>query len=308
MIKTASDFEAALKELTVVRDSLTQTYDSDMSSKTHNQIFRNIEKELNALYEQLRILEDIKDYCRSSVMQAIAEEKTKLMDKLRIIEHASDSFSDASCMAYEVGLAPAAGIKVRDRNGDALPSMRNVNGKLEVDGLDGQRGTVSTVKCTTAGQCYSNTARNLISGKASRSLYLLGEPEHDGIVESYEVMFKEPVRCNYININTVNCNAEDVKAILNSKGATAPISSAEGYIDEKNICGLKFSVRATNYEYRDVVIDRQKGNNSFALLNDDYYKRRNSAKTIETFVAETEKKNAQRYINEFMADAVKAGK
>ncbi len=306
MIKTASDFETAIKELTEAQQALSATYGSEMSSETHNNIFKEIESELNAIYEQLRILEDVKNYCKTSIISSIEEEKVKLMDKLRVIEHASDSFSDTSCVAYEVGLNTASDMEVRDRNGDVLPAMRNIDGQLEVDGLDSRRATISTVKCSAPNQCYSNTAQNLLAGDAARSLYVLGEPVSNGVTETYEVMFKEPVRCNYINISAVNCNAEDFEIFLNTKGATTTINAMEGYIDETLVFGLRFTVRATNFEYRDVVIDRQNGNNFFRLLNDDYYKRRNTSKTVTSFVAGTDKKNVQRYVNDFVANAVTA--
>lgn len=305
VITTASDFESAIKELTTSKPALTQIYGEEMSSSVHNKIFQDIETELNAMYEQLRILEDIKNYCKSSIIKSVEEEKIKLMDKLRVIEHASDSFSDTSCVAYEVELNTASDMEVRDRNGDILPAMRNIDGQLEVDGLDSRRGTISSIKCTTPDQCYSNTAQNLVSGNAARSLYVLGEPAAKGVVETYEVMFKEPVRCNHINISTVNCDAEKFEAFLNTNGTTATIAASDGYIDEMQICGLRFSVRATNYDYRDVVIDRQNGNNFFRLLDDDYYKRRNTSKQVTAFVAGTDKKNTQRYVNDFVANAVK---
>ena len=306
MITTASDFESAIKELTTDKDVLSEIYDSDMDSSVHNKIFADIENELNTMYEYLRILEDIKNYCMSNVIQSINDEKVKLMDKLRIIEHSSDSFSDASCVAFEVSLDLAPDMEVRDRNGDILPIMRNIDGQLEVDGLDSRHGTISSVKCSTTDQCYMNTAQNLTKGTSARSLYILGEPAYKGIEETYEVMFKEPVRCNYINIETVNCDAKNFEALLNAKGSVVSTNIAEGYIDETQIYGLRFSVQASNFEYRNVVVDKQNGNNFFRLLDDDYYKRRNTAKTVSSFVTGTDKKNTQRYNNEFIADAVKA--
>lgn len=306
MITTASDFETAVKELTADRQTLSGVYGSEMSSETHNKIFQEIETELNTLYEQLRILEDIKNYCKANIIKSIDEEKIKLMDKLRVIEHASDSFSDTSCVAYEVELNAAPDVEVRDRNGDVLPVMRNIDGQLEVDSLDSRRATIATIKCVAHDQCYSNTAQNLISGDASRSLYVLGELISGGVVETYEVMFKEPVRCNYINIHTVNSDAENLEVFLNGKDATTALDKTEGYIDETLIYGLRFSIRATNFDYRDVVIDRQKGSSYFRFLDDDYYKRRNTSNTVIAFVAGTDKKNTQRYINNFVADAVKA--
>lgn len=303
MITTASDFEQAVKELTNDRPALSQTYNSEMSSDEHNKIFKDIENELNTMYEQLRILEDIKNYCKTTVIKTIDDEKVKLMDKLRIIEHASDSFSDTSCVAYEVKLETAPDIEVRDRNGDVLPTMRNVNGQLEVDGIDSRRAAIASVKCVAHDQCYSNTAQNLVNGGASRSLYVRNEPTSQGIVELYEIEFKEPVRCNYINIQAVNCDVENLQVSLNGKGVANLADSAEGYVDEVLIFGLRFSIRATNYDYRDVVIDTQ-NNNYFRLLDDNYYQRRNTSKNVESFVAGTDKKNTQRYINDFVAKAV----
>ena len=134
----------------------------------------------------------------------------------------------------------------------------------------------------------------------------MGELISGGVVETYEVMFKEPVRCNYINIHTVNSDAENLEVFLNGKDATTALDKTEGYIDETLIYGLRFSIRATNFDYRDVVIDRQKGSSYFRFLDDDYYKRRNTSNTVIAFVAGTDKKNTQRYINNFVADAVKA--
>jgi len=306
VISTASDFESAVKELTKDREALSQTYKAEMSSEDHNKIFQDIENELNAIYEHLRILEDIKNYCKSSIIKAIGEEKVKLMDKLKVIEHASDSFSDTSCVAYEIGLNTASDMEVRDRNGDVIPFMRNNEGQLEVDGLDSRHATISTVKCSAYDQCYSNTAYNLASGEASRNLYVLDSPINKGVTELYEIMFKEPVRCNYISINTVNCDAEDVEMFLNASGMTSKLDITEGYINETQIYGLRFSIKAMNFEYRDVVVDKQDGSNFFRLLDDDYYKRRNTSKQVESFVAGTDKKNTQRYVNDFVANVVKA--
>ena len=306
MIETASDFEKAITELTNDREALSQVYSETMSSKDHNKIFKDIESELNAMYEHLRVLEDIKDYCRTSIMKAIEEEKVKLMDKLRIIEQASDSFSDTSCVAYAVSLESAPDVEIRDRNGDILPAMRNIDGQLEIDGLDSRHAAVATVKCTATGQCYSNSAQNLVSDNASRSLYVLKEPVNGGVTESYEITFKEPVRCNYVSIQTANWTAENLEVMLNTQGSTTILDTTNGYVGEAKIYGLSFSVRATNYEYRKVAIDKKNGTSSFALLDDECYKRRNTSKTVESFVAGTDKKNCQRYINDFIANTVKA--
>lgn len=307
MIRTASDFETAIKELTKDREALSQTYGTEMSSSVHNEIFKDIETELNSIYEHLRILEDIKDYCKTSVIKSIEEEKVKLMDKLRVIEHASDSFSDTSCVAYEIGLDAASDMEVRDRNGDVLPIMRNIDGQLDVDGVDSRRATISSVKCTANDQCYYNTAQTTLkTGDASRSLYVLDEPASEGVVETYEIMFKEPVRCNYISIVTVNCDAKDLKIFRNTKGSATAVGTVEGYIDEIKIYGLRFSIKATNYEYRDVVVDWQDGSSFFGFLNDDYYQRRNTTKQVQSLVASAEKKNSQRYVNDFVANYVKA--
>jgi hypothetical protein len=300
MIKTATDFNTTIEMLTEEKDPLTTSFDEKMDSDTYNTIFSDIETELDALYEKLRMLEDVKSYCREFVIKEIQDKKDQFTNKLKVIEDTSDKFQDTSCVTYMVPLESKEDI-VRDRNGDSIAVMSVTNGRLEAPGTEGQAAVIDTLKRTSTFACYNSSAKELTQDNPGRSYYKMDEPAENGVTEDYVITFQKPINCNYINVSQVNCQIENFKATL-ADGNSEAVDPTDSYLAENKITGLTFTLRAKDFNISAIDIADGSGDNSFGKIDGNAYNRRGSELLIHDMVNETNDKNNTRYKNQFSAD------
>ena len=157
MIKTSADFQAALAELSKAPDVTFSGVDRKMRASTYNDTMNKIEGELDSLYEDIRVFNDVTDFCEGYVIKNVKERRERFLEKLKVIEDLSDSFRDTSYVAQLVPLLQNQR-PVKNRMGEDVPRMRLNKGCLEMDGGVAETATLASVFQVNKDGCFRNTA------------------------------------------------------------------------------------------------------------------------------------------------------
>lgn len=300
MFISMNDFNSAIEELTIEPEFITTELGEKLQSEQYNEIFKAIEQELTLLYERMRLLEDVKNYCREYLITEIQEKKELFEERLKIIEQAADAFQDNICTAYSVKLKSDI-TDIKDRNDDSIPSMIYKKGKLFNFTQESNIALVGNVKKKFDNSCYNSSEENLIDGKPCRSFYILNEPVKKGVTETYEIIFKNTFLGNYLELDTVNCEVENLKLVL-SNGETIKIDEPRiKKFDETEIDGVTFSLTCKNF-YVDSTLNKNRDYDAFSKVDSNPYERTTSELVIHDIVAESDKRTVQRQQNDLIRD------
>ncbi len=299
MIKTETDFTSVLSELTADTPALKASFSTRMSSSEYNAVSEAIEKELNAIYEQLRLMEDVKNYTREFLLKEIQEKKELFQKKLQTIEEASDVFQDTSFVTFQMPMESRE-TAVKDRDGSDLAVMLLQDGGLESTGNAPARASIQTVTRKSDYACHHSSEQNLINGRPSRSLYRLYEPAKDGVTETYKLEFRTPVQCNFLDIHAVNAKAEDIKGIT-PDGSAVEIAEPKSYISTETFSGLEFTLRASDFKIGKIS-DAPVEEPGVGDMDGSAYRRRESESQIHDMISSTKSDLERRYQTSFRAD------
>lgn len=298
MILTPNDFDSTIESLMEEKAPLQLSIGADMNSSGFNNIFSQIEDELDALYERTRLVEDLSNYCRSFLKKEIENEKNKLTERLRIIEQSVDSFQDTSFVAFD----PKFHItdSITDRDGNDIPCMVYDNGNLLPNILLQKNGAIESISVECNELCYSSSYNNLMNHKPARCQYRVDEPVLDGITEHYTVMLKEPINCNFVSIDAVNCSIDNCTAIIDKSGITKEIELNNDFIEPLSFIGISFDLHA-NMPIG-LSIEHEKLNNDRDILGRAPFMRNNNDTIVSSFVSKANDDNRTRYRNNFKAE------
>jgi hypothetical protein len=262
MIQTSSDYHAAI-------DFLTQeaTIDvGDINEKMHsgevNSIFGNIELQLINLYEKTRVLEDVQNYCCEYVMKEITEKHQKFESRLKVIEHNADSYQETSYIACEVPFVDSNEV-VRDRDGSTIPVSEVISGKIVASGQEIEDIFFKSVSKKQEYPHYRDSLNELVDKRPYRAFYMLDNPVEGGINEEITISFDGVRKCNFLNIQTSNCEIVDI-TYINESGVEEPagdVYNACGIL--KNAKGLKLTVCSKNYQIEKYQIDASRVKDDF---------------------------------------------
>lgn len=286
MIKTAADFSTAISSVEEEITSSELAIEEKMSSSSFNDICKSIEGQLNSLYEKIRLLEDIQAYSREFVIKEVRDKKEKFNERLKVIEDVTDSYQDTSHITYLVPFSISSDI-VRDRDGTIVSPMDITNSRLTMPGSTLQTAAIKSVMRTSSAISYNSNTDNLVDGKSCRSFYLEDEPVVGGITEDYVVMFKNPIKGNWCDIELSNC-VLDKCAAINLENVEENMDFDKSYFEHKNITGLKFSVVSKNYLH-DTGISNQSatGKDNFCILAEKASRPAQRADTIKQLMTES---------------------
>lgn len=262
MIQTSTDYHAAIDFLILEADINVGDINEKMNAGEVNSIFGDIEMQLDNLYEKTRVLEDVQNYCREYMIKEITEKRQKFEAKLKMIEHNADSYQDTSFIACEVPFVDSNEI-VRDRDGSIIPSADIVSGSVVASGQEIEKTLFSNVTKKQLHPCYRDNLTNLVDDKPYRVFYMFDAPVDGGVEEDITIAFNGIYKCNFLKIQTSNCDIIDIKYINESDAeeTAGDIYNACGVM--KSAKGLKVRVRSTNYENEKHKIDVSKSNTDF---------------------------------------------
>lgn len=245
MIKTSEDMQAALELLTADTEIEFSGAKRAMDSQEFNAILYQIETDLNKLYENIRLLNDVYDYSKNYIVTSVEERRQKFIEKLKVIEQLTDSYRDKS---YVTQLVPFQVNQehVTNRSGQKVPVMQINSGSLEMNSATVHAATIDTVFQKTSNGQYSCTAESLSKGEPSRSIYESEEPIDQGVQEEYEVRFKQPTSFNYIDIDTVGCDLKKVQAI-NTEGEVVGMETVGAFLKPMELSGIRFRIQDKDF-------------------------------------------------------------
>lgn len=247
MINTASDFQEALSFLETETDSYPDAPGDNMSAYDYNISMQAIEAHLNALYEKIRLLEDVNAYCRTFLIRSIQEKEEAYRKKLTIIQDTADQYRDKSYIAYTVPFQQSADT-IRDRDGSVIEHMDIVNSRLEQHAIHTETIPIASIEHESDGLLYQNTYKNLLDGHSGRSYYLSAAPAYNGISEQVTVNFTSKAPCNIVNLSLSNCTASDIR-LVNEENGEELLSDTNETFPTKSAKALKFTLNCRTYEY-----------------------------------------------------------
>ncbi|PTY93102.1 hypothetical protein [Heyndrickxia sporothermodurans] len=219
-----------------------------LDSRRFNETMKNIEDELNLLYEKTRVLEDMISYTKEFVQQEIHLNKEKLYDKLKTIEDHRDTMKESAYISYRAPLETKNAEVIRDRDGTVLDRCDIDNGYLVLSGQELETIRVVDVTKKQELTAYQDNLEESKTTKHYRSFYLLDGPASNGVKEELTFMFEDTKTVNSISGVPVNCEILSA-TLINENGAEEQVVLLENStIAEKRLKGVKITIIARNYQ------------------------------------------------------------
>lgn len=301
MLKTSEDLNAAIKFVTTENTTYPSLIENRLSSTQFNYSMRNIESQLNELYEKIRLLEDIRDYCRQYILSVIQMKEQDFKEKLKIIEDVADQFRDKDSISYIVPFQYCSDI-ITDRDGTVINKMNITNGSLEQSYALIDTAKISNISYTTNTQCYNNDYSDILDGLSGRSYYILDNPIYGGIVENCTVMFDKNYNCNLFNIEVSNTQIENIK-LITIEDIEIPIN-ANDTTTINTIKGLKFDLVSKDYQIKNIE-EVNNTTDSYIKLSSSNYKRDNLDIVTKNMVIQAELIDKSDNISEYSSEYYK---
>lgn len=246
MIKTASDLESAIEYLKKESIEYPTVLTEKMDSNAFNQSFKNIENQLNTLYEKIRITEDLKQYCKNYVLEQIGLKQQQFKEKLKVIEDLADQYLEKEYVVYTIPIEYNSEI-VKDRDGNVISNINFINNELQQTNTTIQTCRMASINFFSNQDCYSNNANNLLNNMNSCSYYIVDEPFYDGIDETYTILFNTTYDLNYIDLSLANSQIKRCLLILTDNSEQEiEVNTTFSTIKAK---GIKIIIHSDNYTF-----------------------------------------------------------
>lgn len=295
MLKTSENLNAAIKFVTTENTTYPSLIDDRLLSTQFNSSMQNIESQLNELYEKIRLLEDIRDYCKQYVLSIIRTKEQNFKEKLKIIEDVADQFRDKDSISYTVPFQYCSDI-ITDRDGTVINKMNIVNSSLGQSYTLIDVAKISNISYTTNAQCYNNSYSDILNGLSGRSYYILDNPIYGSVIENCTVMFDKNYYCNLFNIEVSNTQIENIE-LITDKDNTISIN-ANDTTTINIIKGLKFNLVSKNYQIKNIE-EINKTIDSYTKLSSNKYERNNLDTVTKNMVIQTELIDNSNNISEY---------
>jgi len=266
LISTSQDFDTALDFVLEEQDTFNRKIDNKMNADDFNSIFREIEDNINNLYEKIRVLEDIKNYTREFVTRTIEERRKKIINSLKVIEKSVDEFQNNDYVATVVGFDNNPK-EIKDRDGSVISSLQLMNNKLNTPSKNlsveslvsltnlGQQkdvpnaeGELKPVPFASAEPFADSRLGVMETPGQYRSIYESDQPVEDGIDVEYEIAFGSRAACNFFTVNPINCTVKKI-TLTDFEGQTKSIDPDNEYFHPAmDIQRANIVINCSNYE------------------------------------------------------------
>lgn len=265
-IKNIFDFESKIEYLL---ENLNLNIDSDLKlqndildSSIANYNFETIENNLNNLYENFRVLEDIIDYAKVYINNEIDQTIIECRNLLNEIETMNDlAFSDnKNYILINVSLSNNSVSNHTDRDGTSLETCEIYNGLISLSGEIKNNISPNTIAFKRSEQVYDHNEEDLINNEAYRTRYLLDSIPSNGVIEEITFNFKNTVEINTINFELSNCNISGITYIYEDNTEVFSDSTLTGVIPSKKIKGLKLNIYCKSYSVETIEISSNTSN------------------------------------------------
>ena len=293
MILNVADANKAIEFLQEENSNYPNTFSNKMTPTEFNANSTAIETHLNILYEKIRVLQDLDDFCRDYAASKIKEKKDILDKKLRTLENLSDLYRSPGSVTVTIPFDASEDI-IKDRDASIVTSMKVRNGSLTMGTDIMKEAAIATISRDSSSSCYNDSYQNLKKNIPGTSVYYLKKEESDEyIAENVVVTFDQEITANSIYIEPIGADIENIRLVHSNHNET-PVDSPNTFFSEQKITGIKFSLKSCSYD-----LVQMNGQRDMMTINDafgtygeiqthwtDYQK----IKDIEKSIADNEKK------------------
>lgn len=255
MDKTKIDFNYCLEQIKREIYTNYNLQDIFLKSNDMNEVFNNIEKSLNILYENTRYLEDAISYCDAFLNLKIGEYEQDITQTLKSIEDIRDINRNNSYIEYLCNFVDDLSIK-KDRDGHIISNTLYKENVLMLGIKNETPVSYSNVSKKSIFVPYYNNL-NKIKKEFYRSYYIEEKIANKGIVETITITLDKPQTINYIDLGTVNCNIENFRLVY-LNGLEEQKEYKTGIIPSSIITQIKFDLVCKNYNKSTYYIKKNK--------------------------------------------------
>lgn len=239
----------------------TRLQERSLNKDNYNQSFELIEKDLNLLYEKVRILQDCMRYSdlqlKNEILQMVDECKTTA----KVIEESRDIIKNSAYIKHNVEFANTINDSYLDRNNESITSVKIREGKLSVaeNILSSETPTKAEMKSKYKNNMLENNIDTMLLSKTYRSFYMFGGAINNKINEIITLKFHDPVTINFIDYMLSNCSIDKVSLKLIDDTIEDLKLDNAGKIKVKTIKEISISVIANNYIVSQLDYNELKG-------------------------------------------------
>lgn len=256
MIKDEFDFNYVNEQLLAeIKPDIT-LQDKTLNSEAINTSFKNIEDNLNTLYEKCRYMEDLNNYCKSLLSMKIKEFKGDFKTTLDLIENVRDINKNMNYMQYEVPLNNS-NFNTKDRNFSKIYPAVLQNNKLILANIF--EDTIDYKSCERSCKQipYSENLYN-IKQEPYRTTYIERNIIKGGITERITINFDMPIRINTFDLGV--SNAEVCNIVYKYINGTEEYQEkyVTSFVKERSVMAISFELKCKNYNHSIYKIDKNK--------------------------------------------------
>lgn len=313
-IKNIFDFESKVNFLTEsytenISDNI-KHQNSFMNSEIANNNFTEIENNLNALYERIRVLEELIDYAKIYVNNEIDGVITECRGLLNEIENMNDMhFNDMkNYTVLNVPLINNDSAQYTDRDGTSLETCEIYNNIISLSGTVKDIADIKTVSVSSTEQVYENNPDDLVNNNVYRSHYLLDNVASNGVTETITISFGEAKNINSIKIKLSNCNAYGIIYVHEDNTETNDTIAAKGIIPAKTVKAIKLLINSSNYVSKIITVNAT-AENKFDMLDKAWNEYHETIKEQDIINSQNEyKAQMSAYLDEILKGGIKYDK
>lgn len=255
MDNTNIDFEYSINQINrqINKDFIPQ--DIFLNSENINTAFENMEYSLNLLYENTRHLENAISYCNTFLNLKIKEYTQETQKLLKGIENIRDINKNSAFIEYICNFKDDLSIK-KDRDNSTIATTLLKENSLMLGIKSKEDIEYDFVSHKSSYVPYSNNI-NEIKSKPYRSYYIEEKIANKGVRETITITLTKPTEINYINIERVNADIENLRLVY-VNGVEDYIDYTNGLINTAVVAQIKFDLVNKKYTNTKYYMDKNK--------------------------------------------------
>ena len=264
MIKDTIDFDYAISQIAKNTEPTVYLQGNVLNSDYINKSFKEIEKNLNTLYEKTRYLEDAIAYTKEFLETRIHHFSNEISSVLHEIENVADSAKNLSYISYNVPFIKGTK-QLTDRDGvKTITPLVIRNNNLTLDYLINQNQEFTSWTRVCDSVPYESNIKK-VTEENYRSIYLEEKTIPGGLTETIFVHFKQPTVVNVLDIEPVNCAIKNLKfGLINGIEETVGDYSIDMSTDIRICNYIKFDLVCSSYNLNVYTLNK-------ALMTDNIW-------------------------------------
>lgn len=255
MDNTNIDFKESFKQIQKEIPLEYTLQDVYLDSEAINTTFNTIESSLNKLYENTRYLEDMISYCNAFLNLKIKEYSEDIQETLKGIEDIRDINKNSAYIEYLCKFKDDLSIK-KDRDGTIIPNMLFKENSLMLGIKKEEIISYSHLSKQSSYVPYSNNI-NEVKTEPYRTFYIEEKIANKGVSETITITLDKPTELNYINIQPVNAEIQNLRLIY-VNGIEEYIEYTNGIIPTAIIAQIKFDLVNKQYTTSKYYMNKSK--------------------------------------------------